>query len=53
MADTVVDARRQDEMAEFFEELGRARTDTGFAQLEEVFHLEDQLNAARGTTRGM
>jgi L-rhamnose mutarotase len=30
-------------MAEFFVELGDARPDTGFRRLEEVFHLEDQL----------
>jgi L-rhamnose mutarotase len=40
---TEVNARWQAEMAEFFEELGDARPDTGFVQLEEVFHLEDQL----------
>jgi L-rhamnose mutarotase len=45
MAATEVNARWQAEMAEFFVELGDARPDTGFVQLEEVFHLEDQLAA--------
>jgi L-rhamnose mutarotase len=45
MAATEVNARWQAEMAEFFVDLGDARTDTGFVQLEEVFHLEDQLAA--------
>ena len=49
MAATDVNGRWQAEMAEFFEELGDARPDTGFVRLEEVFHLEDQL-AASGTT---
>jgi L-rhamnose mutarotase len=40
---TEVNARWQAEMAEFFVDLGEARPDTGFVQLEEVFHLEDQL----------
>jgi L-rhamnose mutarotase len=43
MEATEVNGRWQAEMAEFFEELGDARPDTGFLQLEEVFHLEDQL----------
>ena len=43
MARTDVNARWQAEMSEFFEELGDARPDTGFVQLREVFHLEDQL----------
>ena len=43
MAATEVNARWQAEMAPFFEDLGEARPDTGFAQLTEVFHLEDQL----------
>ena len=43
MAATEVNGRWQSEMAEYFEELGDARPDTGFLQLEEVFHLEDQL----------
>jgi L-rhamnose mutarotase len=46
MAATDVNARWQAEMAGFFEDLGDARPDTGFLQLREVFHLEDQLAAA-------
>jgi len=38
-----VNARWQADMAEFFSDLGDARPDTGFHQLREVFHLEDQL----------
>ena len=49
MATTDVNARWQAEMAEFFEELGDARPDTGFVQLREVFHLEDQLALAART----
>jgi L-rhamnose mutarotase len=45
MAATEVNARWQAEMADFFEDLGDARPDTGFVQLEEIFHLEDQLSA--------
>ena len=45
LAATEVNARWQAEMAEFFVDLGEARPDTGFVQLEEVFHLEDQLDA--------
>jgi L-rhamnose mutarotase len=48
MAATDVNRRWQSEMAEFFEELGDARPDTGFLQLREVFHLEDQLAAPPG-----
>jgi L-rhamnose mutarotase len=47
MAATEVNARWQAEMAEFFEDLGDERPDTGFAQLDEVFHLEDQLADAQ------
>src|SRR4051794_4148463 len=43
MAATEVNARWQSEMAELFEDLGDRRPDTGFSLLEEVFHLEDQL----------
>jgi L-rhamnose mutarotase len=43
MEATAVNARWQAEMAEFFEDLGESRPDTGFLQLREVFHLEDQL----------
>ncbi len=46
MAATDVNRRWQSEMAEYFEELGDARPDTGFVRLAEVFHLEDQLAAA-------
>lgn len=49
MAGTEVNARWQAEMAEFFVELGNARPDTGFVQLEEIFHLEDQLAAHEAT----
>jgi len=48
MAATDVNRRWQSEMAEFFEDLGEAQPDTGFLQLREVFHLEDQLAAAPG-----
>ncbi|WP_120004531.1 L-rhamnose mutarotase [Nesterenkonia muleiensis] len=43
-----VNARWQAEMAEYFVELDGARPDTGFGELEEVFHLEDQLAALEG-----
>jgi len=43
MAATDVNARWQADMAPFFEDLGDASPDTGFLQLTEVFHLEDQL----------
>jgi L-rhamnose mutarotase len=46
MAATQVNQRWQDEMAEFFSDLGAARPDTGFLRLREVFHLEDQLPLA-------
>ena len=49
MAGTDVNARWQDEMAELFVDLGDARPDTGFVQLREVFHLEDQLAAHNHT----
>lgn len=54
MEATDVNARWQAEMAEFFEGLGPdsdspGRPDTGFTQLREVFHLEDQL-AGHATT---
>ncbi|MCS5717533.1 L-rhamnose mutarotase [Herbiconiux sp. CPCC 205763] len=42
MAATEVNARWQAEMSEFFVDLDGA-PDTGFFQLTEVFHLEDQL----------
>ena len=44
MEATEVNARWQAEMAPFFTDLGDARPDTGFLQLEEIFHLEDQLS---------
>jgi L-rhamnose mutarotase len=43
MAGTEVNQRWQAEMAEFFVNLGGAKPDEGFEQLQEVFHLEDQL----------
>jgi L-rhamnose mutarotase len=46
MEATDVNARWQAEMAEFFEDLGDARPDTGFLRLDEIFHLEDQARAA-------
>lgn len=45
MEDEEVNARWQAEMGEFFVALDGARPDTGFVELEEVFHLEDQLDA--------
>jgi L-rhamnose mutarotase len=45
MASREVNLRWQREMAAFFLDLGGATPDTGFLQLEEVFHLEDQLAA--------
>ena len=44
MAATAVNARWQADMAPFFVDL-HGRPDEGFALLEEVFHLEDQLDA--------
>ena len=44
MAETDVNTRWQAEMAEFFEELDGVPPDQGFLVLEEVFHLEDQLD---------
>lgn len=43
MAATEVNARWQAEMAGFFIELGDSTPDAGFLVLDEVFHLEDQL----------
>lgn len=43
MARTEVNARWQAEMGEFFEDLDGLPPDEGFLQLQEVFHLEDQL----------
>jgi L-rhamnose mutarotase len=42
MAATDVNARWQAEMSDFFVDLDGA-PDTGFLQLSEIFHLEDQL----------
>lgn len=39
-----VNARWQAEMSELFVDLQDARPDTGFVELEEIFHLEDQLH---------
>jgi L-rhamnose mutarotase len=44
MAATEVNDRWQAEMGEFFEELDGRAPDEGFLVLEEVFHLEDQLD---------
>jgi L-rhamnose mutarotase len=44
MAATDVNRRWQAEMAEHFEELDDVPPDQGFLVLEEVFHLEDQLD---------
>ena len=44
MAATEVNARWQAEMAGFFEELDGLAPDDGFLLLNEVFHLEDQLD---------
>lgn len=43
---TDVNARWQAEMAEYFEDLGAATPDEGFLVLDEIFHLEDQIDAA-------
>ena len=48
MAATAVNARWQAEMSEFFVALNGS-PDTGFLQLTEVFHLEDQLDALTTT----
>lgn len=47
MAATEVNARWQSEMAPFFADLDGA-PDEGFLELDEVFHLEDQLAAHGG-----
>jgi len=44
MAATGVNARWQAEMAPFFTGLAGRRPDEGFLLLDEVFHLEDQLD---------
>lgn len=50
MARTEVNGRWQAEMAQFFEELEGRAPDEGFLVLEEVFHLEDQLEDHLGST---
>src|SRR3954462_811373 len=45
MASTDVNAHWQSEMSGFFEDLGDTPPDQGFLQLDEIFHLEDQLAA--------
>ncbi len=50
MAATAVNARWQQEMAEFFD-LGDDRPDTGFVRLEQVFHLESQLARSAGSSQ--
>ncbi len=52
MAAADVNTRWQEEMAEFFVDLGDARPDTGFRRLAEVFHLEDQLAELEETSPG-
>jgi L-rhamnose mutarotase len=44
MAALAVNARWQAEMADFFVGLDGRRPDAGFHLLEEVFHLEDQID---------
>ena len=51
MQETEVNGRWQAEMAEFFEDLGDQKPDQGFLVLEEIFHLEDQLDRARQANR--
>lgn len=48
MAAREVNDRWQAEMSEFFVDLGDAAPDEGFLELEEIFHLEDQLELASG-----
>lgn len=48
MATTEVNRLWQSEMAQYFEELEGVAPDQGFRRLEEVFNLEDQLEASRG-----
>jgi L-rhamnose mutarotase len=48
MEQTEVNARWQAEMADFFTGLDGSRPDEGFVQLDEVFHLEDQLSVSEG-----
>lgn len=46
MESTSVNARWQAEMAEFFVDSHGVHPDSGFTEIPEVFHLEDQLTAA-------
>jgi L-rhamnose mutarotase len=50
MAKREVNERWQTEMAEFFADLDGRAPDEGFLQLEEIFHLEDQLEDQLDTT---
>jgi L-rhamnose mutarotase len=50
MASREVNRRWQAEMAPFFADLDGRAPDDGFVELEEVFHLEDQLAALPTTT---
>ncbi|MFT4264174.1 MAG: L-rhamnose mutarotase [Nocardioides sp.] len=52
MAAREVNARWQAEMADFFVDLGDDAPDTGFAELPEIFHLEDQLSSIPRTPTG-
>lgn len=46
MVRTDVNRRWQADMAEFFEELGDTQPDEEFLVLDEVFHLEDQIDSS-------
>jgi L-rhamnose mutarotase len=43
MAELSVNSRWQAEMSTYFEDLGDLPPDQAFRQLDEIFHLEDQL----------
>ncbi|MGJ9374142.1 L-rhamnose mutarotase [Nesterenkonia sp. CF4.4] len=45
-----INAAWQEQMGEFFVDLEGARPDTGFLELQEVFHLEDQLATVEPST---
>ena len=47
MARTTVNGRWQQEMSQFFVDLGHGHADENFALIPEVFHLEDQLARLR------
>ena len=47
MARTTVNGRWQQEMSQFFVDLGHGHADDNFALIPEVFHLEDQLARLR------